>query len=112
MPHPVGKEYLIKICAILLESSSKKTRPMPRMFDDTIEEPVIKKSPLVKPKAKPAKKVSKLIQSPQVVVAPVSSPRGTPRRAAYKTSILVENEEPELDSESKKGRTLRKRKRL
>lgn len=72
-----------------IEKSSKRGRVLPQMFDDSIEE-LPKRSPVVKQKPKPAKKVSNL-----VIDSPVSSSpaRGTPRRAAaLKLSALAQDE--------------------
>lgn len=52
-------------------------RVLPKMFNDTLDEPV-KKSPLIKIKPKQTKKTSKLLQSPQISASPYS-PRNSPR---------------------------------
>lgn len=84
-----------------LEKSSKRGRTLPQMFDDSIDE-LPKRSPIVKQKPKPAKKVSNL-----VIDSPAGSPasRGTPRRAAaLKASALVQDENDcDEEIENKKG---------
>lgn len=79
--------------------SSKKARKLPSMFDNTVEdsfEVAVKKSPLIKLKAKTVKPKSKLVDS-----SPKPSPaRNTPLRTARLESNLTHSYRDEYVSDS------------